>query len=229
MFDGSGPVHVMFINLVFSRCLLLLHPNLCALSVFFLIIYRKSVILLYRCGPCKMVAPHFMALASKHKTKAVFVKVDVDNAKDVAQKYQVRSMPTFMFFHKGVKVEEFSGAQVSKLTETVERLIKSCSRKTFPSPTLACHDKTSSRSLQWSRILFGIIWLWRIRNSLGYHSFISFWSTSEPLGRSKCSSRMHCYPFCQTLTLSAVCATVFEAAADSGREETGEAIQACFC
>lgn len=83
-----------------------------------------------------MVAPHFVALASKYKTKGVFVKVDVDNAKDVAQKYQVRSMPTFMFFHKGIKVEEFSGAQVSKLTETVERLIKSCSRKTFPSRTL---------------------------------------------------------------------------------------------
>ena len=79
----------------------------------------------------------------------MFVKVDVDKAKDVAQKYSVRSMPTFMFFVKGskvcclhvfihvlspmvtfsrVQVDEFSGANVAKLQQTVEKLVKESSR-----------------------------------------------------------------------------------------------------
>ncbi|KAK1174969.1 thioredoxin-like [Acipenser oxyrinchus oxyrinchus] len=72
------------------------------------------------CGPCKMISPIFELLAEEHKD-VVFLKVDVDEAQDVAEMCNVSSMPTFQFFKNGQKVEEFSGANKEKLKETLLR------------------------------------------------------------------------------------------------------------
>lgn len=53
------------------------------------------------CGPCKKIAPEVEALAKNCKTTVKFVKVDVDDLDEVAGRYGVNSMPTFLFFHKG--------------------------------------------------------------------------------------------------------------------------------
>ncbi|KAL7720254.1 Thioredoxin-1 [Entamoeba marina] len=66
------------------------------------------------CGPCKMIAPYFEELASQHPT-IKFVKVDVDQGQGIAQKYSVRSMPTFILFKNGNEVDRFSGANRQKL------------------------------------------------------------------------------------------------------------------
>ncbi|XP_072314756.1 thioredoxin-like [Eucyclogobius newberryi] len=70
------------------------------------------------CGPCQMIAPEFERLAEEHKD-VVFLKVDVDEAEEIAQACGIRSMPTFHFYKHGKKVFEFSGASVEKLTSTL--------------------------------------------------------------------------------------------------------------
>jgi len=66
------------------------------------------------CGPCQMISPEFDRLSEKHSgTK--FFKVDVDECSDVAQEYDVRSMPTFVFVKDSKEVERFSGANTEKL------------------------------------------------------------------------------------------------------------------
>jgi len=70
------------------------------------------------CGPCKMIAPAVAALSNKYPN-VVFLKVDVDELRETATSYGVRSMPTFQFFIKGSKVDEFSGADASKLESLV--------------------------------------------------------------------------------------------------------------
>ncbi|KNC76166.1 hypothetical protein SARC_11323, partial [Sphaeroforma arctica JP610] len=72
------------------------------------------------CGPCKRIAPDVKNLAKKYAAAAVFLKVDVDQLPETAQMYSVRSMPTFMFFLKGNKVDQFSGANVPKLEQTIK-------------------------------------------------------------------------------------------------------------
>ncbi|MGH0123853.1 UNVERIFIED_CONTAM: hypothetical protein FKN15_063403 [Acipenser sinensis] len=72
------------------------------------------------CGPCKMISPVFEELAQDHKD-VVFLKVDVDDAQDVAEMCKVSSMPTFQFFKNGQKVEEFSGANKDKLLEMLKK------------------------------------------------------------------------------------------------------------
>ncbi|KAF8538001.1 thioredoxin-like protein, partial [Trichophaea hybrida] len=78
------------------------------------------------CGPCKIIAPVFEALATKHASpgKVAFVKCDVDAAHAVAQKYGIRAMPTFIILSSGTEVDRIQGADRSSLTSAVERHVR---------------------------------------------------------------------------------------------------------
>ncbi|KAK6493252.1 thioredoxin-like [Huso huso] len=68
------------------------------------------------CGPCKSISPFFYALAEKYKD-VVFLKVDVDEAQDVAEACQIKCMPTFQYYKNGKKIDEFAGSN----RETLEQ------------------------------------------------------------------------------------------------------------
>ncbi|XP_066535159.1 thioredoxin-like [Hoplias malabaricus] len=70
------------------------------------------------CGPCQSIAPFYKGLSEKY-SNVVFLKVDVDDAQDVAQSCEIKCMPTFHFYKSGKKVDEFSGSNQSKLEELV--------------------------------------------------------------------------------------------------------------
>ena len=57
-----------------------------------------------RCGPCKALAPIMTELAEDFAWKATIVKLDVDQANEVAGKFGVMSIPTVYMFHNGNKV-----------------------------------------------------------------------------------------------------------------------------
>jgi len=61
------------------------------------------------CGPCKMAEPVLDELSNVYKDKVVFVKVNVDEAGEVAGKYSVMSIPTTILFNKGVEVNRQVG------------------------------------------------------------------------------------------------------------------------
>ncbi|TDG46762.1 hypothetical protein AWZ03_006809 [Drosophila navojoa] len=75
------------------------------------------------CGPCKMIAPKLEELAQQYSEKIVVIKVDVDECEDIAMEYNVSSMPTFLFIKNSAKLEEFAGANATKLAETIQKLI----------------------------------------------------------------------------------------------------------
>ena len=51
----------------------------------------------------------------------VFLKVDVDEAEDVAGEYNISAMPTFKFFKGGKEVDELVGANAEKLKEIINK------------------------------------------------------------------------------------------------------------
>jgi len=63
------------------------------------------------CGPCRMVAPTVAALANEYTGKIKFCKLNVDNAREVAAKYGIRSIPTLMIFKGGMVKDTIVGAQ----------------------------------------------------------------------------------------------------------------------
>ncbi|KAG0511193.1 MAG: Thioredoxin [Nitrosopumilales archaeon] len=62
------------------------------------------------CGPCRMVSPVVEELSNEYDGKVSFVKVNVDEANELASKYNVFSIPTLAVFNKGEIVAQQVGA-----------------------------------------------------------------------------------------------------------------------
>lgn len=66
------------------------------------------------CGPCKMMGPVVEEIANEYAGKAVIAKLDIDAAVEIAQKYRVMSVPSFLFFSNGQVVDTVVGAVPKK-------------------------------------------------------------------------------------------------------------------
>jgi len=65
------------------------------------------------CGPCRAVSPTVEELSKEYEGKIDFAKINVDQNQDLAQKYQIFSIPTLAIFTNG-KVTAQSVGAVSK-------------------------------------------------------------------------------------------------------------------
>lgn len=63
------------------------------------------------CGPCKVVAPLMDQLATEYEDRATVVKIDIDENKDNAKKYGIRSIPAVLVFRDGELVESLFGSK----------------------------------------------------------------------------------------------------------------------
>ena len=61
------------------------------------------------CGPCKSMHPIFTRMAKKYKSVR-FARVNVDNSLDIATRYGVQSIPTFIMFKNGKVANTMVGA-----------------------------------------------------------------------------------------------------------------------
>jgi thioredoxin 1 len=62
------------------------------------------------CGPCQIVAPVLDQLAQQYAGKAKVAKLDVDNNQRTAMRFNVRSIPSILFFKDGKHVDTVVGA-----------------------------------------------------------------------------------------------------------------------
>ena len=61
------------------------------------------------CGPCQMLSPVIESVALELKDKVNVVKVNVDEAQEIAMKYNIVSIPTVILFKEGKIVDTFIG------------------------------------------------------------------------------------------------------------------------
>ena len=67
------------------------------------------------CAPCRMIAPVLDQLAAQYDGKAKVMKLDVDSNVKTASRFNVRSIPTMLFFKDGKLVDQVIGADKAKL------------------------------------------------------------------------------------------------------------------
>lgn len=63
------------------------------------------------CMPCRALAPVIEELAEEFQGKVRFAKLNVDEARSVAQQFGIRGIPTLILFQDGKKVNELVGNQ----------------------------------------------------------------------------------------------------------------------
>ena len=62
------------------------------------------------CGPCRMLSPILDELEEEMADKISVVKVNVDDADEIAAQYRIMSIPTLLFFKNGQVVDKTVGA-----------------------------------------------------------------------------------------------------------------------
>jgi len=62
------------------------------------------------CGPCRIIAPLIEKLSEDYKDKVKFIKVNVDEAQELAVKFNVMSIPTILLVKDGEVVDQKMGA-----------------------------------------------------------------------------------------------------------------------
>ncbi|MBQ8002462.1 MAG: thioredoxin [Clostridia bacterium] len=69
------------------------------------------------CGPCRMLSPVLESVAEDYEDKVKFVKLDVDDAPDIAREYSVMSIPTLIIIKNGEEVAKNVGAMGAEALE----------------------------------------------------------------------------------------------------------------
>lgn len=61
------------------------------------------------CGPCKAISPIIDEVATEYEGKALVCKCNVDECDDAPMNYNIRSIPTLLFFKNGELVDRHVG------------------------------------------------------------------------------------------------------------------------
>lgn len=76
------------------------------------------------CGPCKMMAPLVERMAEKFAGQIKIGKLNVQEDMEISDKYNVRNIPTFIFFQNGESVATYvGGMSASDLEEKIKSFI----------------------------------------------------------------------------------------------------------
>ena len=71
------------------------------------------------CGPCRAIAPVLEELAEASEGRVTLMKVNVDENSGLAARYDIRSIPTILFFKEGAHVERVVGAVPKTVLQTI--------------------------------------------------------------------------------------------------------------
>ena len=76
------------------------------------------------CGPCRMVGPVISELAQEYDGRIVVGKCDVEECEDIAMEFNIRNIPTILFYKGGQVVDKMVGAQAkTRIQEKFEALL----------------------------------------------------------------------------------------------------------
>ena len=76
------------------------------------------------CGPCRIISPYIDKLAEEYAGRAQVFKVDLDQNKENAKKFKIKSIPAVLYFKDGELVEHLTGkASYETFSETLEKYL----------------------------------------------------------------------------------------------------------
>lgn len=77
------------------------------ISIYPLTFHFSIHLLVYRCGPCQFMVPVLEEVSKKLKDKVQVVKIDTEKYTQLADRYQIAALPTFIIFKDGKPLDRF--------------------------------------------------------------------------------------------------------------------------
>ncbi|PYJ07370.1 MAG: thioredoxin [Verrucomicrobia bacterium] len=85
------------------------------------------------CGPCKMIGPVLEEIAKEGDGRYRVTKVNVDDDPALQQRFEIRGVPTLLFFSGGQLRDQIVGAAAKKvIVEKLENLLASAASSAAP-------------------------------------------------------------------------------------------------
>jgi thioredoxin 1 len=76
------------------------------------------------CGPCAWIIPTIETLAERYGERLRVVKVDVDEAPGLAERYRIASVPMVLLFEGGVEVGRSVGVEPARVEAMVRQVME---------------------------------------------------------------------------------------------------------
>ena len=76
------------------------------------------------CGPCKVFDKQIKIASAKYQNLKI-IKIDIDEADEISDEYEVENLPTALFFHNGDKKSLFMGSKFDLFHKKVDDLMAS--------------------------------------------------------------------------------------------------------
>ena len=76
------------------------------------------------CGPCKRFSPEYESLSRRYAGQAQFLRVNIEKARDIADRYKVEALPHIMIFQGPFLVGEIIGADIENLDKKLAFVIQ---------------------------------------------------------------------------------------------------------
>ena len=77
------------------------------------------------CGPCKQIMPQLEKLAQEWAGRFILAKINTEEQTELANQFQIKSIPTFKLFNNGQNIGELQGAQpLSEFKKLLEPHLK---------------------------------------------------------------------------------------------------------
>jgi thioredoxin 1 len=71
------------------------------------------------CSACKTMAPIYAKIANEYADKIIFTTIDAGQLSEIADKYEIQGVPTFIFFKDGKIVNKIEGAVLAEQFEEI--------------------------------------------------------------------------------------------------------------
>jgi thioredoxin 1 len=77
------------------------------------------------CGPCKAISPIIDNVSEKYTDKIIIGKINVDENTELLEQYEIKSIPTILFFRNGELIDKTVGAVTMQVLENKIKLLMS--------------------------------------------------------------------------------------------------------
>lgn len=99
------------------------------------------------CGPCKRIAPEYEEFSKKY-TNVEFLKVDYDESNELAESFDIESLPTFVLIENGNIINQVKGSDMETLSKLLEEMDKVVDNIQTPTNTQATTNTTTTTNTQ---------------------------------------------------------------------------------